>query len=81
MVELAVLDSVVFAFGLVSRGLERTILIQPMAFVAAGVLLGPTIRRSVPPVVRQTSFLLLVSVSEASWSVLCSSSCIFLIEA
>ena len=42
MVELAVLASVVFAFGLVSRRLERTILTPPRAFVTAGVLLGPT---------------------------------------
>ncbi len=42
MVEFAVLASVVFAFGLVSRRLERTIFTPPMAFVAAGVILGPT---------------------------------------
>ena len=42
MVELAVLASVVFAFGLASRRLERTMLTPPMAFVAAGVMLGPT---------------------------------------
>ncbi len=41
MVDLAVLAGVVFAFGLVSRRLEGTILTAPIAFVAAGIVLGP----------------------------------------
>ena len=41
MVDLAVLAIVVFAFGLVSRRLEGTFLTAPIAFVAAGILLGP----------------------------------------
>ena len=41
MVDLAVLASVVFAFGLVSRRLEGTVLTAPLVFVAAGVVLGP----------------------------------------
>jgi sodium/hydrogen antiporter len=41
MVDFVVLASVVFAFGLVSRRLEGTILTAPIVFVAAGVVLGP----------------------------------------
>src|SRR5688572_19089494 len=41
MVDFVVLASVVFAFGLVSRRLEGTILTAPIAFVAAGMVLGP----------------------------------------
>jgi sodium/hydrogen antiporter len=41
VIDLAVLASVVFAFGLVSRRLEGTLLTGPMVFVAAGVVLGP----------------------------------------
>ena len=36
-----VLAAVVFAFGLVSRRLEGTVLTAPLVFVAAGVILGP----------------------------------------
>jgi NhaP-type Na+/H+ or K+/H+ antiporter len=36
-----VLATVVFAFGLVSRRLEGTVLTAPLVFVAAGVVLGP----------------------------------------
>ena len=41
MIDLIVLATVVFAFGLVSRRLEGTILTAPIVFVAAGVILGP----------------------------------------
>jgi len=41
MVDFIVLASVVFAFGLVSRRLEGTILTAPIMFVAAGMVLGP----------------------------------------
>src|SRR5918994_385278 len=41
MVDFIVLISVVFAFGLVSRRLEGTILTAPIVFVAAGMVLGP----------------------------------------
>jgi sodium/hydrogen antiporter len=41
MVDLVVLAAVVFAFGLVSRRLEGTVLTAPLVFVAAGVVLGP----------------------------------------
>jgi sodium/hydrogen antiporter len=41
MVDLLVLAVVVFAFGLVSRRLEGTIITAPLLFVAAGVVLGP----------------------------------------
>ena len=41
MVDLVVLATVVFAFGLVSRRLEGTVLTAPLLFVAAGVVLGP----------------------------------------
>ena len=41
MVDLVVLAAVVFAFGLVSRRLEGTVLTAPIVFVAAGVVLGP----------------------------------------
>ena len=41
MVDLMVLATVVFAFGLVSRRLEGTVLTPPLVFVAAGVVLGP----------------------------------------
>ena len=41
MVDFAVLAIVVFAFGLVSRRLEGTLLTAPLVFVAAGIVLGP----------------------------------------
>jgi NhaP-type Na+/H+ or K+/H+ antiporter len=41
VVDLAVLAAVIFAFGLVSRRLEGTILTAPIVFVAAGIVLGP----------------------------------------
>jgi hypothetical protein len=41
VVDLMVLATVVFAFGLVSRRLEGTVLTAPLVFVAAGVILGP----------------------------------------
>jgi NhaP-type Na+/H+ or K+/H+ antiporter len=41
VVDLIVLATVVFAFGLVSRRLEGTVLTAPLVFVAAGVILGP----------------------------------------
>jgi NhaP-type Na+/H+ or K+/H+ antiporter len=41
MVDLAVLASVVFVFGLVSRRLEGTVLTAPIVFVATGLILGP----------------------------------------
>jgi sodium/hydrogen antiporter len=41
VVDLVVLAAVVFAFGLVSRRLEGTVLTAPLLFVAAGVVLGP----------------------------------------
>jgi sodium/hydrogen antiporter len=41
VVDLAVLASVIFLFGLVSRRLEGTFLTAPLVFVAAGVILGP----------------------------------------
>ena len=41
MVDLVVLAIVVFAFGLVSRRLEGTVLTAPLLFVASSVVLGP----------------------------------------
>jgi sodium/hydrogen antiporter len=41
VVDLIVLVIVVFAFGLVSRRLEGTVLTAPLVFVAAGMVLGP----------------------------------------
>ena len=41
MIDLLVLAVVVFAFGLVSRRLEGTVLTAPLVFVSAGVILGP----------------------------------------
>jgi sodium/hydrogen antiporter len=41
VVDLAVLAAVVFAFGLVSRRLEGTVLTAPIVFVVAGAVLGP----------------------------------------
>jgi sodium/hydrogen antiporter len=41
VVDLLVLAAVVFAFGLVSRRLEGTILTAALVFVAAGLVLGP----------------------------------------
>src|SRR5215207_7444846 len=41
VVDLAVLASVVFVFGLVSRRVEGTVLTAPLVFVAAGIVLGP----------------------------------------
>jgi sodium/hydrogen antiporter len=41
VVDLIVLACVVFAFGIVSRRLEGTVLTAPMIFVLAGVVLGP----------------------------------------
>jgi NhaP-type Na+/H+ or K+/H+ antiporter len=43
VVDLAVLAAVVFAFGLVSRRLEGTVLTPPIVFVAAGVVFGPAV--------------------------------------
>jgi sodium/hydrogen antiporter len=42
VVDLMVLAAVVFAFGLVSRRLEGTVLTAPIVFVVAGFVLGPT---------------------------------------
>jgi sodium/hydrogen antiporter len=42
VVDLTVLAAVVFAFGLVSRRLEGTVLTAPLLFVVAGIVLGPT---------------------------------------
>jgi sodium/hydrogen antiporter len=41
VIDLLVLAGVVFAFGLLSRRLEGTILTAPLLFVVAGVVLGP----------------------------------------
>src|SRR5215213_9981452 len=41
VVDLMVLAAVVFAFGLVSRRLEGTVLTAPIVFVVAGAILGP----------------------------------------
>ena len=41
MTDLLVLAAVVFAFGLISRRLEGTIITAPLLFVAAGVVFGP----------------------------------------
>jgi len=41
MVDLMVLACVVFAFGIVSRRLEGTVLTAPIVFVLAGAVLGP----------------------------------------
>ena len=41
MVDLTVLAAIVFAFGLVSRRLEGTVLTAPIVFVVAGFVLGP----------------------------------------
>jgi sodium/hydrogen antiporter len=41
MVDFVVLASVVFAFGLVSRRLEGTVITAPIVFVSAGMVLGP----------------------------------------
>jgi NhaP-type Na+/H+ or K+/H+ antiporter len=41
VIDLLVLAVVVFAFGLISRRLEGTVLTAPLVFVAAGVVLGP----------------------------------------
>ena len=41
MVDLVVLVSVIFVFGLFSRRLEGTILTAPLVFVMAGIILGP----------------------------------------
>jgi NhaP-type Na+/H+ or K+/H+ antiporter len=41
VVDLLVLSAMMFAFGLVSRRLEGTVLTAPLTFVAAGVVLGP----------------------------------------
>jgi len=43
MVDLIVLVIVVFAFGLVSRRLEGTVLTSPILFVVAGMVLGPAV--------------------------------------
>jgi sodium/hydrogen antiporter len=40
--DLAVLAAVVFAFGLVSRRLEGTVLTAPLVFIIAGIVIGPT---------------------------------------
>ena len=41
VVDLMVLAAVVFAFGLLSRRLEGTVLTAPIVFVVAGLVLGP----------------------------------------
>jgi NhaP-type Na+/H+ or K+/H+ antiporter len=41
VVDLIVLACVVFAFGIVSRRLEGTILTAPIVFVVSGAVLGP----------------------------------------
>jgi NhaP-type Na+/H+ or K+/H+ antiporter len=41
VVDLTVLAAIVFAFGLVSRRLEGTVLTAPIVFVVAGFVLGP----------------------------------------
>lgn len=41
MVDLVVLALVIFAFGLVSRRVEGTVLTAPLVFVVAGAILGP----------------------------------------
>ena len=41
MVDLIVLAAVVFAFSIVSRRLEGTILTAPIVFVLCGAVLGP----------------------------------------
>src|SRR5215212_3002299 len=41
VIDLLVLAIAVFAFGLISRRLEGTILTAPLVFVAAGIVLGP----------------------------------------
>ena len=43
MIDLLVLAVAVFAFGLISRRLEGTIITAPLVFVAAGVVLGPAV--------------------------------------
>ena len=43
MIDLAILATVVFAFGLVSRRLEGTVLTSPIVFVAAGFVFGPAV--------------------------------------
>ena len=43
MVDLIVLATLVFAFGIVSRRLEGTVLTAPMVFVLAGAVLGPAV--------------------------------------
>ena len=43
MIDLIILAIVVFAFGLVSRRLEGTVLTPPIVFVAAGVVFGPAV--------------------------------------
>jgi hypothetical protein len=40
VIDLVVMATVVFAFGLASRRLEGTVLTAPLAFVTAGVILG-----------------------------------------
>jgi hypothetical protein len=40
VVDVAVLAAVVFAFGLISRRLEGTVLTAPLLFVVAGAILG-----------------------------------------
>jgi NhaP-type Na+/H+ or K+/H+ antiporter len=43
VVDLLVLATVVFTFGLVSRRLGGTVLTAPLVFVAAGIILGPAV--------------------------------------
>jgi NhaP-type Na+/H+ or K+/H+ antiporter len=43
VIDLAILAIVVFAFGLVSRRLEGTVLTPPIVFVAAGFVFGPAV--------------------------------------
>lgn len=64
-----------------SHILEPTVVdLAVLALASRGPGYPPT-QRSVPPVPRQTSGLLLSSTSGVSWSLLRSSSCIFLSEA
>jgi sodium/hydrogen antiporter len=43
VIDLTILAIVVFAFGLVSRRLEGTVLTPPIVFVAAGIVFGPAV--------------------------------------
>ena len=43
MADLGIIAAVVLGYALISRRLERTIITAPMAFVAAGIVLGPDV--------------------------------------